>query len=201
MCFTNGKGATKESALCSALGEFIERLSCNFFYNDQFFGEEIANSAFVHYPNERGSSRARKTRCPRAFSTHTREIYDPDGELRGLAPVRHQFRQYRARHLSLPFVRQSDGEVVYFPTNLIENLYLSNGMSAGNTLHEAQVQCLSEIFERAVKREILEGKWPCPMCRRRCWQIPRRFWPAFEALEAQGFPVLVKDASLGGRSR
>ncbi len=30
-CFTNGKGATKESALCSALGEFIERLNCNFF--------------------------------------------------------------------------------------------------------------------------------------------------------------------------
>ena len=42
MCFTNGKGSTKESALCSALGEFIERLNCNFFYNDQFFGEEIA---------------------------------------------------------------------------------------------------------------------------------------------------------------
>ena len=32
MCFTNGKGATKESALCSALGEYIERMSCNFFY-------------------------------------------------------------------------------------------------------------------------------------------------------------------------
>jgi ribosomal protein S12 methylthiotransferase accessory factor len=31
MCFTNGKGATKESALCSALGEFIERLINNFF--------------------------------------------------------------------------------------------------------------------------------------------------------------------------
>ena len=30
MCFTNGKGATKESALCSALGEFIERLNNNF---------------------------------------------------------------------------------------------------------------------------------------------------------------------------
>ena len=53
MCFTNGKGATKESALCSALGEFIERLNNNFFYNDQFFGTEIANSEFVHYPNEK----------------------------------------------------------------------------------------------------------------------------------------------------
>nr|GFD23719.1 hypothetical protein [Tanacetum cinerariifolium] len=44
MCFTNGKGATKESALASALGEFIERLNCNFFYNDQFWGEDIANA-------------------------------------------------------------------------------------------------------------------------------------------------------------
>jgi ribosomal protein S12 methylthiotransferase accessory factor len=59
-------------------------------------------------------------------------------------------------------VRQSDGEVVYFPTNLIDNLFLSNGMSAGNTLAEAQVQCLSEIFERAVKREILEGEIALP---------------------------------------
>ncbi|HBZ18111.1 MAG TPA: OsmC domain/YcaO domain-containing protein, partial [Betaproteobacteria bacterium] len=32
MCFTNGKGATKESALASALGEYIERLSNNHFY-------------------------------------------------------------------------------------------------------------------------------------------------------------------------
>lgn len=53
MCFTNGKGASKESALASALGEFIERLNCNFFYNDQYWGEEIANAAFVHYPDER----------------------------------------------------------------------------------------------------------------------------------------------------
>ena len=40
MCFTNGKGAT--SRLMPALGEFIERLNCNFFYNDQYFGQEIA---------------------------------------------------------------------------------------------------------------------------------------------------------------
>ncbi|MCH3040794.1 YcaO-like family protein, partial [Listeria monocytogenes] len=53
MCFTNCKGASKESALASALGAFIERLNCNFFYNDQYWGEEIANAAFVHYPDER----------------------------------------------------------------------------------------------------------------------------------------------------
>ena len=48
MCFTNGKGSTKESALASALGEYIERLSNNHFYAGTFWGEDIANAAFVH---------------------------------------------------------------------------------------------------------------------------------------------------------
>lgn len=34
MCFINGKGVIKESVLCLVLGEFIECLNCNFFYND-----------------------------------------------------------------------------------------------------------------------------------------------------------------------
>ena len=67
MCFTNGKGSTKESALASALGEFIERLNCNFFYNDQFWGEDIANAEFVHYPDENGSSRVQMASCQPKF--------------------------------------------------------------------------------------------------------------------------------------
>jgi ribosomal protein S12 methylthiotransferase accessory factor len=99
---------------------------------------------------------------------------------------------------SLPFVRQSDGEVVYFPSNLIENLYVSNGMSAGNTLAEAQVQCLSEIFERAVKREILEGEIALPDVPSEVLAKYPRILAGIQGLEEQGFPVLVKDASLGG---
>ena len=32
--FTNGKGLTKDAALASALGEFFERLNCNYFFAD-----------------------------------------------------------------------------------------------------------------------------------------------------------------------
>ncbi|HET6720878.1 MAG TPA: YcaO-like family protein, partial [Rhodocyclaceae bacterium] len=91
------------------------------------------------------------------------------------------------------------GEVVYFPANLIDNLYLSNGMSAGNTLAEAQVQCLSEIFERAVKREILEGELALPDVPPEVLAKYPGIVAGIEALEQQGFPVLVKDASLGGQ--
>jgi ribosomal protein S12 methylthiotransferase accessory factor len=88
--------------------------------------------------------------------------------------------------------------VVYFPSNLVENLFVSNGMSAGNTLAEAQVQCLSEIFERAVKREILEGEICLPDVPAEVLAKYPSIMAGIQGLEAQGFPVLVKDASLGG---
>jgi ribosomal protein S12 methylthiotransferase accessory factor len=199
MCFTNGKGATKESALASALGEYIERLSNNHFYAGSYWGEDIANAKFVHYPNERWFKSGKKDALPTdILDEYCLNIYNPDGELRASHLVDTNSGNVERGICSLPYVRQSDGETVYFPSNLIENLFVSNGMSAGNTLAEAQVQCLSEIFERAVKREILESEIALP-------DVPNEVLARFpgilagiRSLEEQGFPVLVKDASLGG---
>jgi len=200
MCFTNGKGATKESALASALGEFIERLNCNHFYGGHFWGEDIANAAFVHYPNERWFKPGPDDALPaEILDEYCLQIYNPDGELRGSHLYDTNSGNVQRGICSLPYVRQSDGEVVYFPSNLIENLYVSNGMSAGNTLVEAQVQCLSEIFERAVKREILEGEIALPDVPHEVLAKYPGILAGIQALEEQGFPVLVKDASLGGR--
>lgn len=200
MCFTNGKGSTKESALCSALGEFIERLSCNFFYNDQFFGQEIANSDFVHYPNEKWFKPGSDDALPAGvLDDYSRAIYDPEDELRGSHLIDTNSGNVARGIVALPFVRRSDGETVYFPSNLIENLFLSNGMSAGNTLPEAQVQCLSEIFERAVKKQIIEEEIALPDVPMAVLEQYPELLEGIRALEAEGFPVLVKDASLGGQ--
>ncbi len=200
LCFTNGKGATKESALASALGEFIERLNCNFFYNDQFWGEELAHADFVHYPNERWFQPGPKDELPEGLlDEHCLAIYNPDGELRGSHLYDTNSGNIERGICAIPYVRQSDGVEVFFPSNLIENLFLSNGMSAGNTLAEAQVQCLSEIFERAVKREIIEGEIALPDVPHEVLAKYPSILAGIEALEEQGFPVLVKDASLGGQ--
>ena len=199
MCFTNGKGSTKESALASALGEYIERLSNNHFYAGVFWGEDIANGTFVHYPNERWFKAGSKDGLPtEILDEYCRNIYNPDGELRGSHLIDTNSGNAQRGICSLPYVRQSDGEVIYFPSNLIENLYVSNGMSAGNTLAEAQVQCLSEIFERAVKREILEGEIALPDVPQEVLAKYPGILAGINGLEGQGFPVLVKDASLGG---
>ena len=199
MCFTNGKGATKESALASALGEYIERLSNNHFYAGSYWGEDIANAQFVHYPNEKWFKPGPKDALPaEILDEYSRTIYDPDGELRASHLVDTNSGNVERGICSLPYVRQSDGKEIYFPSNLIENLFVSNGMSAGNTLAEAQVQCFSEIFERAVKREILEGEIALPDVPQEVLAKYPGILAGIQSLEEQGFPVLVKDASLGG---
>ncbi len=199
MCFTNGKGSTKESALASALGEYIERLNNNHFYAVAFWGEDIANAAFVHYPNERWFKPGKKDALPtEILDAYCLPIYNPDGELRASHLIDTNSGNAQRGICSLPYVRHSDSEVVYFPSNLVENLFVSNGMSAGNTLAEAQVQCLSEIFERAVKREILEGEICLPDVPQDVLAKFPNIMAGIQGLEEQGFPVLVKDASLGG---
>jgi ribosomal protein S12 methylthiotransferase accessory factor len=199
MCFTNGKGATKESALASALGEYIERLSNNHFYAGAFWGEDLAKASFVHYPNERWFKPGKGDALPaEILDEYCLEIFNPEGELHGSHLIDTNSGNTQRGICSLPYVRQSDGQTVYFPSNLIENLYASNGMSAGNTLAEAQVQCLSEIFERAVKREILESEIALPDVPQELLEKYPGILSGIRALEDQGYPVLIKDASLGG---
>ena len=199
MCFTNGKGATKESALASALGEYIERLNNNHFYAGAYWGEDLANAEFVHYPNEKWFKPGKKDALPKEIlDPYCLRIYNADGELKGSHLIDTNSGNVERGICSLPYVRQSDNKVVYFPSNLIENLFVSNGMSAGNTLAEAQVQCLSEIFERAVKKEILEGEICLPDVPPEVLAKYPSVLAGIQGLEAQGFPVLVKDASLGG---
>ena len=199
MCFTNGKGATKEGALASALGEFIERLSNNHFFAEAFWGEDMANLPFVHYPNERWFKPGPEDALPvEILDEYCLRIFNPDGELLGSHLIDTNSGNVQRGICSLPYVRKSDGEVVYFPSNLVENLYVSNGMSAGNTLAEAQVQCLSEIFERAVKREIIESEIALPDVPYEVLAKYPGILAGIQGLEEQGFPVLVKDASMGG---
>ena len=83
MCFSNGKGATKDAALCSALGEYLERLSTNYFYNDYFLGEDISQGEFVHYPNEKWFKPGINDSLPKGLmDEHFLNIYNPDNELK-----------------------------------------------------------------------------------------------------------------------
>lgn len=199
MCYTNGKGSSKDAALCSALGEYLERISNNYFYNDFYLGEEISKGNFVHYPDEKWFLSQNNEIPAEILDENTLKIYNPDGELKANHLVDTNSGNKDRGICAIPFERQSDGKKVYFPVNLVGNLFVSNGMSAGNSKYETRVQCLSEIFERAVKNKIIKEELTLP-------DVPQKVLTQFpnilegiNKLEETGFPVLVKDASLGGR--
>ena len=200
MCFTNGKGATKDSALCSALGEYLERISNNYFYNDYFLGQEIAESSFVHYPNEKWFLPNEDDSLPTGLMDDVfLKTYNIEDELKASHLIDMNSGAVERGICALPFERYSDKETVYIPVNLIGNLFVSNGMSAGNTIFEARVQCLSEIFERAVKNQIIRDEISLPDVPKEIISQYPTIKEGIQKLEEKGFPILIKDASLGGK--
>jgi ribosomal protein S12 methylthiotransferase accessory factor len=200
MCYTNGKGATKDAALCSALGEYLERMSNNLFYNDFYLGEQRAKADFVHYPNEKWFKPGPNDSMPEGLMDERfLEIFDPDQELKASHLMDTNSGAIERGICALPFLRQSDQQAVYIPANLIGNIFVSNGMSAGNTFYEARVQCLSEIFERAVKKRIILEELTLPDVPKSVLERFPTIVEGIEKIEAKGFPVFVKDASLGGK--
>ncbi|HJW24116.1 MAG TPA: 30S ribosomal protein S12 methylthiotransferase accessory factor YcaO [Rhodocyclaceae bacterium] len=199
LMFTNGKGATKLAAHASALGEFFERLSCNYFWNHYYLGDSIANRAFAHYPRERWFAVADSAWPAELLTPELHAFYNPEGSIPAEALIDMNTGNYERGICAIPYVRQRDGAEVFFPVNIISNLYVSNGMSAGNTQAEARAQALSEIIERHVKFKVIAEGLCLP-------DVPEEViarYPAIAAgiqgLRDAGFGILVKDASLGGR--
>ena len=199
LMFTNGKGATKLAAHASALGEYFERLSCNYFWNHYYLGEKIAQRGFAHYPRERWFAVVDLAWPADLLTPELQAFYNPEGSIPAEALIDMNSGNCERGICAIPYSRQSDGAEVFFPVNIISNLYVSNGMSAGNTQAEARAQALSEILERHVKFKVIAKGLCLP-------DVPEEVigrYPGIAAgiagLRAAGFGILVKDASLGGK--
>jgi ribosomal protein S12 methylthiotransferase accessory factor len=200
MLFSNGKGATELAARASAYGEFFERLGTHYFWTHFHLGETRANRPFVHYPQERWFAPAADGAWPaEILNAELHAFYNPDGEIDAEVLVDLNSGNVARGICALPYQRLRDEATTFFPVNIIGNLYVSNGMAAGNTLMEARTQALSEIFERQVKYRIISEGLCLP-------EVPDEVVARFPNIAAgiaglrkAGFGILVKDASLGGK--
>jgi ribosomal protein S12 methylthiotransferase accessory factor len=207
LLFTNGKGASQLAALASALGEFFERLSCQYFWSHYYLGEDNAQRAFTHYPREQWFALPEESddeevaaEWPSGLLTpELRDFYNPDGNIDASMLVDHNSGNHERGICALPYIRQRDGVTVWFPVNIIGNLYVSNGMSAGNSPAEARTQALSEIFERSVKFRVIADGLCLPDVPEEVIARYPRIAAGIAGLRAAGFGILVKDASLGGQ--
>lgn len=72
----------QKAALASALGEYFERLSTNYFFADFWLGDTVANGPFVHYPNEKWFPLTEDDELPEGIlDARLRAFYDADNEL------------------------------------------------------------------------------------------------------------------------
>ncbi|PRY98904.1 ribosomal protein S12 methylthiotransferase accessory factor [Jezberella montanilacus] len=199
MLFANGKGATELAARASAMGEFFERLGTHYFWTHFYLGEARANRPFVHYPQEKWFAHAPDGKWPdELLNPSLRAFYDPEGEIETEVLVDLNSGNVDRGVCALPYTRLSDGALTWFPVNIIGNLYVSNGMAAGNTMMEARSQALSEIFERHIKYRIISEGLCLPDVPDAVIARYPKIAAGVKGLRDAGFGILVKDASLGG---
>ncbi|MCP3924592.1 MAG: 30s ribosomal protein S12 methylthiotransferase accessory protein YcaO [Desulfobacterales bacterium] len=189
--YTNGKGATREAAITSGLGEFFERISCNYLFCDYYLKK---NSSFVFHPDETWLSQSSDDIKKRCLNESLWEFY---GELSPEDLV--DYNTDSEKICAIPFEAINTKSKVYFPVNILDNLYVSNGMAAGNSVYEARVQALSEIIERNIKFRIISNGISLPQVPYEVLEKFPNIQKSITELESHGFIIKVNDASLGGK--
>jgi len=196
--YSNGKGTSRLASLASGLGEFFERLSTNFFFADYFLdeGQNKSPKPFLFYPdaipphNHRGIE---------LLDEKLRSFYDPEEELSFTDLCDNNSNSSDRGICALPFQSLVGGKTTYFPVSLLNNLYVSNGMAAGNSAAESCSQALSEIIERHVKNMVISRGISLPDVPAKVLKNYPRLCAIIDTLAGQGLSVRVKDASLGGQ--
>lgn len=191
--FANGKGFCKKSCLASAYGEFIERLATNYFFSDFFIDLDAVKDDFLYYLNEKKLTLKEYKLC---LNKKLWALYDAGGELQAEDFL--SLNDAKQQITCLPMNNAVTNEEVYFPINIFSNLYASNGLCAGNTILEAKVQGLSEIFERWVKGIILRENLCLPKLSNKNIEKYLNITIAIENLKKKGLEISLRDASLGG---
>lgn len=152
---TNGKGMTREYALASAYGEFMERIQNLILISNRslFYDNSL---------NDCGSEFAAKViSCDLKLNCH----FAPDEEIVvWSSDLRQKYsdildesellcgdKLFLGKEVALlPYANISSGEVTKLPQQLIMANGTASGMCAGNTQLEAIIQGLDEILERFI---------------------------------------------------
>ncbi len=204
--YTNGKGTSRLASLASGLGEFIERLATNLFFADYFLEGVGRHHAFCFYPDEIWFTPDAENRIPQynqdgveLLNSNLRVFYNPQGEMTFGNLCDSNTNPERQSISALPFLALANGKTTYFPVSLLNNLYVSNGMAAGNSPAECCSQALSEIIERYVKNRIIAEGICLPDVPAALLKKYPKLCTILDTLTAQKLSVRVKDASLGGQ--
>lgn len=198
---TNGKGTDELFATASGYGELMERIQNNLLAPGGMFKCLKDYGGFSCYRDEKEITLTelieQKDSCLDNFFRIMGRV-TADDKLDFLREINGSiYARTDDKITVIPFADVTENKLVWLPLNFTYAFYGSNGMAAGNTLEEAFVQAMSEIFERHVNKKVVYGEVVPP-------EIPREylreysFWNLIEQIESGGnYEVSVRDCSLG----
>jgi len=158
-----GKGESENEALLSAYGEMCERV-----FTRNYFEEYYINGL---YPEMKSGD---------FLNSNLKNFYKiKEMEKEDLI----DFNSDSFEILSIPFLEKSTAKKIYFPINLIQNLYASNGMAFHYDLTRAYYNAKTEIIERFVKFDVIKYGLPLPKIKH----------------PLNGANIQIYDATLGGK--
>lgn len=198
---TNGKGTDRIFALTSGYAELLERIQNSILYIGELSPEDKAYKGFVHFPDQVLVSFDKIIEEKNIFMEHLFEslecstIQEKKNVLTSFANIKSGT---DTESLCLPFVNPGKQRIEYLPQDILYSIHGSNGMSAGNTMEEALVQGIAEIFERYVNRKIaLEHICPPSVPKEYLKEIPSLNTLICQIEKDSKYKVIVKDCSLG----
>lgn len=145
---SNGKGMNTRYALASAYAEFMERLQSGaMLWKVEGISDTLPNAVPMT-----------KEELEKAAGILMKLAY---GESEDIDNIAKQYTSETENATAVTFTEYGTGKNVIFPSALLNKMTGSNGMASGNTVLEATIQGLSEIFEReAIQHLFLEKVTP-----------------------------------------
>lgn len=179
---SNGKGMNTEYALASAYAEFIER-----FQNGALFWKLLGITS-----SSSGSFSVTKSDFTNITKRFINSIY---GESKDNDDIISKYIESLNEFKVISMNEYQSENNVLLPSELFNRMTGSNGMASGNTILEATIQGLSEIFERYAIQELFLNKLTPP-------QIDNEYFEGTEILkrikklEKRGIKFKILDCSL-----
>jgi ribosomal protein S12 methylthiotransferase accessory factor len=186
--FSAGKGISERHALASAYAELLERLQNLLLLRSNAKSGVQPLPDVLHNDGQRYALDFEAATIQSVLENACDEtlLEDQAGLLKLFSETVHY-----------PYYSAMDKSTVFLPYDILELACGSNGMAAGNTLTEAAIQAISEIFERHVLRSIYfnpSQKLPV-IPDDYLMQLP--VYKHISYLRNNGYQINVKDCTLG----
>ncbi len=189
--FVNGKGSSLEFARASAYGELMERVLTKVLFRYNYYDRYSRERDTIFFEDEVLFDEAE-------YKNHLSELGLRNCDYHSALDVQKYFTAFSSKLVMEPFNTINGEKTKYFPVSVLDVLFGTNGMAFGNTLEEAKIQALSEVFERYCNKEIINKEIIMP-------QIPadrsifkdRLLEEIVEVKEKTGLEITIYDASLG----